>query len=90
MAEKQVVLAVGAHPDDVEFNMAGTLCLLVKAGFRPHIFTISRSELDSNALPPEETSRIRMKEAKCSAKSIGATHHSGNRISIQTVYHIAV
>ena len=28
MAEKQVALAVGAHPDDVEFNMAGTLSLL--------------------------------------------------------------
>ena len=78
MAEKQVALAVGAHPDDVEFNMAGTLSLLVKAGFEPHIFTVSRSELDSNVLPPDEISRIRTAEAKASADIIGATHHPGN------------
>jgi len=41
MAEKRVALAVGAHPDDVEFMMAGTLSLLAKAGFEPHILTVA-------------------------------------------------
>ena len=77
MADRRVVLAVGAHPDDVEFNMAGTLALLVQAGFEPHIFTVSRSECDSNVLPPDQISRIRMDEAQRSAAVIGATHHPG-------------
>jgi LmbE family N-acetylglucosaminyl deacetylase len=33
MSEKKVALAVGAHPDDVEFLMAGTLALLGDAGY---------------------------------------------------------
>ena len=32
MNDRPTVLAVAAHPDDIEFNMAGTLSLLVKAG----------------------------------------------------------
>ena len=77
MKEQGIVLAVGAHPDDVEFNMAGTLCLLVKAGFQAHIFTVSKSDLDSNVLPADEISRIRMKEAERSAAIIGVKHHPG-------------
>ena len=77
MSEKRVALAVGAHPDDVEFSMAGTLSLLAKAGFELHIFTVSRSELDSNVLPADEISRIRMDEARRSAGVLGATHHPG-------------
>ena len=77
MAEKQVVLAVGAHPDDVEFNMAGTLSLLVKAGFEPHIAVLSICDLDSNRVPPDEISRIRMEEGARSAGKLGATFHPG-------------
>ena len=77
MSEKGVVLAVGAHPDDVEFNMAGTLALLVKAGVEAHVFTVSRSELYSNVLPPDEISRIRQDEARRSAARVGATHYPG-------------
>jgi len=48
--EKRTVFAVVAHPDDIEFNMAGTLVLLAKAGFEPHMMNLSRSNLDSNEL----------------------------------------
>ncbi len=36
------VLAIVAHPDDVEFCMAGTLLLLAKSGWK---FTISTSPM---------------------------------------------
>ena len=42
------MLAVGAHADDVEFQMAGTLSLLLKSGFETHIMTIAKCDLDSN------------------------------------------
>lgn len=75
MIEKQTVLAVGAHADDVEFNMAGTLALLAKAGFEPHIMNLARCDLDSNELPPDEMERIRSAEAEQAAKVLGAVYH---------------
>ena len=75
MSEKQVVFAVVAHPDDIEFGMAGTLSLLVKAGFEPHMMNLSRSNLDSNELSEAEITRIRRREAERSADVIGAVYH---------------
>jgi LmbE family N-acetylglucosaminyl deacetylase len=75
MSEKQTVFAVGAHPDDVEFNMAGTLSLLTKAGFEPHMMNVSRSNLDSNELAEAEITRIRRREAETSAAVIDAVYH---------------
>ena len=74
-AEKKTVFAVGAHPDDVEFNMAGTLVLLAQAGYEPHMMNVSRSNLDSNELPEEEVVRIRRREAENSAAVIQAVYH---------------
>jgi LmbE family N-acetylglucosaminyl deacetylase len=73
--EKPTVFAVAAHPDDIEFNMAGTLSLLAKAGFEPHMMNLSRSNLDSNELSESEITRIRRREAERSAKVIDAVHH---------------
>ncbi len=75
MSKKQTVFAVAAHPDDIEFNMAGTLSLLAKAGFEPHMMNLSRSSLDSNELPEPEITRIRRQEAEQSAAVINAIHH---------------
>ena len=75
MTGKSRVFAVGAHPDDVEFNMAGTLSLLVKAGFEPHMMNLSRSNLDSNELTEAEITKIRLDEAQRSAGVFGAIHH---------------
>ncbi|MBN1852248.1 MAG: PIG-L family deacetylase [Pirellulales bacterium] len=73
--EKKTVLAIGAHPDDVEFNMAGTLVLLAQAGYEPHMMNVSRSNLDSNELSEEEITRIRRQEAENSARVIQAIYH---------------
>lgn len=75
MSDKQTVFAVAAHPDDVEFNMAGTLSLLAKVGFEPHMMNLSRSNLDSNQLPEPEITRIRRQEAQRSAAEIDAVYH---------------
>lgn len=71
----RTVFAVGAHPDDIEFNMAGTLALLAAAGFEPHMMNVARSNLDSNELPQDEITRLRRAEAERSAAVISARYH---------------
>lgn len=75
MIEKKTVLAIGAHADDVEFNMAGTLCLLKEVGFELHIMTLAHCDLDSNELSRQEMARIRRQEAERSAEVIGGVYH---------------
>src|SRR4051812_7370276 len=53
------VLAIAAHPDDIEFMMAGTLLLLRDAGWDTHYLNVSSGNLGSLTLTPSETARIR-------------------------------
>jgi len=72
---REVALAVGAHPDDVEFFMAGTLALLARAGYEPHIFTVANGSCGSATLDAVETARVRRAESERAARVIGATYH---------------
>ncbi len=67
--------AIAAHPDDVEFTMAGTLILLKEAGYEIHLMHIANGSCGSLELPPEEIARIRTEEARAAAELIGAIHH---------------
>ncbi|MBM4089719.1 MAG: LmbE family protein [Planctomycetes bacterium] len=75
MSEARTAFAVGAHPDDIEFNMAGTLALLARAGFAPHMMNLARSNLDSNEMAEAEITPIRLHEAQRSAAVISAVYH---------------
>ncbi len=77
MADKPRVLAVGAHPDDVEFGMAGTLILLRDAGYEPHIMTLAKGDCGTATLDPDEVMGLRAQEAADAAALIGATYHPG-------------
>ncbi len=69
------VLAVAAHPDDIEFNMAGTLLLLKDAGADIHMWNLSRGGCGSVTYSYQDTTRMRWEEAQASAKEAGATIH---------------
>ncbi len=69
------VFAVAAHPDDIEFTMAGTLSLLAKAGCDIHYMNIANGSCGSADLDAETIAEIRLSEAKNSAERIGATFH---------------
>ena len=43
-------LAIAAHPDDIEFVMAGTLVLLREAGWTIHYFNLSTGNLGSSVM----------------------------------------
>lgn len=68
-------LAIVAHPDDIEFRMAGTLLLLREAGWETHYWTLGNGALGSAAHSAAETVRIRRREAQAGAKLLGAVWH---------------
>lgn len=68
------ILAVHAHPDDVETLGAGALALLAAAGHRVTIATATAGEGGATETSPEETARIRRAEAAAAAAVIGADY----------------
>lgn len=68
------ILAVHAHPDDVEILMGGTLALLAGQGHAIRIVTATAGEGGSADFDPAETGRIRQAEAARSAVRIGAEY----------------
>jgi len=66
------VLALMAHPDDIEFSCAGTLALLKQAGWEIHLATMTPGDVGSMSLAAEEISRVRRAEAAASAAILGA------------------
>jgi LmbE family N-acetylglucosaminyl deacetylase len=73
--DKPVVLAAVAHPDDIEFNLAGTLLLLKEDGCEVHMWNLSNGSLGSMIHNPEEIAAIRAGEAAAAAALGGATWH---------------
>lgn len=69
------VLAVTAHPDDIEFMMAGTLLLLGEAGYDLHMLNIANGCCGSATEAPEVIAARRWEEAQDAARIVGATMH---------------
>jgi len=69
-------LAIAAHPDDIEFVMAGTMLLLRKSGWELHYLNLSSGNLGSTTMGLGETARVRRGEAKRAAGALGAKWHA--------------
>jgi N-acetylglucosamine malate deacetylase 1 len=74
-AAKHIVLAAAAHPDDIEFMMAGTLLRLRDAGAEIHIWNLANGSCGTATHSKEEIIRLRAAEAKASARLAGAVPH---------------
>ena len=74
MSEPIRVLALHAHPDDVEFQCAGTLVLLREAGCHVTIATMTPGDCGSAEHDAETIAAIRRDEARASAALIGADY----------------
>ena len=72
---RRVAIAIAAHPDDIEFMMAGTLLLLREAGWETHCLNISSGNCGSVSLSAEEIEAKRLSEAREAAAILGATFH---------------
>ena len=67
--------AVVAHPDDIEFMMAGTLILLRDAGYEIHYMTVANGSCGSLRHDAAAIAQIRRQESIDAATSIGAIYH---------------
>lgn len=65
-------LAIAAHPDDIEFIMAGTLLQLRAEGWDIHYLNVSTGNMGSTVMSAAETARVRRKEAQAAAKTLSA------------------
>jgi LmbE family N-acetylglucosaminyl deacetylase len=75
MGAHVIALAMAAHPDDIEFMMAGTLLLLKRAGVEIHLCNLANGCYGSEIASKEETARVRALEAQASARVAGAVWH---------------
>ena len=68
------ILAVGAHPDDLEIYCYGTLAKYAKLGHRVFMCSVANGNLGHKEILPKELAQVRRAEAKRSAQLIGAVH----------------
>ena len=80
------VLAIAAHPDDIEFCMAGTLILLGRAGCELHYMNIANGSCGSVEHDARTIAAIRLAEAQSAARRIGAAFHPPLVPDIEILY----
>ncbi|HZY58893.1 MAG TPA: PIG-L family deacetylase [Candidatus Binataceae bacterium] len=68
------ILAIHAHPDDVEILAGGTLTLLASENHEITIATLTPGDCGSRNLGPEEIAAVRRREAADAANLIGARY----------------
>lgn len=68
------ILAIGAHPDDIETMCAGTLAKYAAQGHKVYLATATSGNIGSATHTMEEIAAIRKQEAANSAAIIGAEY----------------
>ncbi len=84
--QRKVAFAIAAHPDDIEFLMAGTLLLLRDAGFEIHTLNLSSGNCGSQTRKAADVRRIRRLEAIEAARVMGAHFHPGFADDLEIFY----
>jgi LmbE family N-acetylglucosaminyl deacetylase len=66
------ILAIGAHPDDIEILCAGTLSLYARQGHNVVMAPFTCGDMGDLKIAPHELARIRRDESEAAAALIGA------------------
>jgi len=69
------VLAIAAHPDDIEFLMSGTLMRLRQVGYQVHYMNLANGCCGSTEYSAAETAEIRLGEAQAAAAQLEAVFY---------------
>ncbi|MBO7743692.1 PIG-L family deacetylase [Paenibacillus sp. MWE-103] len=67
------VLAIGAHPDDIELQCAGSLAMYAKQGHEVFMAVSTNGDKGNFDVEPSELARVREAEFRASCAIIGAT-----------------
>jgi LmbE family N-acetylglucosaminyl deacetylase len=71
------ILAIHAHPDDLELFAGGTLALLAQAGHHLTLVSLANGDCGSTEYGAEELGVMRLAEAAASARLLGAEYAWG-------------
>ena len=71
----KTAIAIGAHPDDIELMMAGTLLLLKEKNYEIHYLNLSSGNVGTTEYDTETIKKMRLEEAKKAAEILGAWFH---------------
>jgi len=77
---------VHAHPDDIEFTIAGTLLLLKERGCEIHYMNVANGSCGTAEYSREEIIRIRREEGRAAARYMGATFHESLTDDMEVFY----
>lgn len=80
------ILAIAAHPDDVEIQCAGALILLKNLGHETAILTVNSGSCGSVDTDPEAIAAIRADEARRAATLIGADYFCAGIPDLESVF----
>lgn len=72
---EQTIVAIHAHPDDIEFLAAGTLAGISRGGGRVVLASMTAGDCGAVSQDPNEISQIRVREAANSAAIVGARYY---------------
>lgn len=86
--QPMVAMAIGAHPDDIEFLMAGTLLLLRQAGCEIHYLSLASGSCGSAEYTAAQIRKIRRGEAQRGAKILGAHFHPCFLDDLEVLYEL--
>jgi LmbE family N-acetylglucosaminyl deacetylase len=81
-----VVLAVGCHPDDIEFMMSGTLFLLRDVGGEVHYVNLANGCCGTDRYSTAEIVQIRREESREAAGLLGAVYHESYVGDLEVFY----
>lgn len=86
----KVALAVAAHPDDIEFMMAGTLLMLRRAGWEIHCLNVANGCCGSREYSGAKLASLRKAEARAAARTLGAHWHPGFCNDLEIPYDLKI
>jgi LmbE family N-acetylglucosaminyl deacetylase len=85
---KGAAIAIAAHPDDIEFMMAGTLRLLGEAGYETHYLNVATGSCGGTEHSAAQLTAIRRREAAHAAAVLGAQYHRSRVNDLEILYSV--
>lgn len=86
MTNRQAAIAIAAHPDDIEFLMAGTLLRLKEVGYEIHYMNVANGCCGTTQYDAETITAMRREEGQQAAAALGATFHESISNDLEIFY----